>query len=205
MAFLGRERELAQLAEAVRRVAEGRLGRVVLTGPAGIGCTRLLDELSTRVSSVPGVFACRGRAYEPAMGRPYQAVGDALACSFAQLSDERVADVVADVGSDLCALVPGLADRLDALGIEHEPPELSAPDQLGRRVLESVLGALERLAAGGVMLLMLEDIHFADPATRRIIEALQDVGRSLPVCLVITYQYNEVHRRHPMQGSETVP
>ena len=59
MAFLGRERELAQLAEAVRRVAEGRLGSVVVTGPAGIGCTRLLDELSNRVSSVPGVLACR--------------------------------------------------------------------------------------------------------------------------------------------------
>ena len=200
MAFLGRERELAELAEAVRRVAEGRLGRVVLTGPAGIGCTRLLDELSTRVSSVPGVLACRGRAYEPAMGMPYQALGDALAASFRQVPDERVAEVVADVGADLCALVPGLADRLDQLGIKHAPPRLSAPDQLGRRVLESILGALERMADGGVMLLTLEDVHFADPATRRFVEALQDVGRSLPICLVITYQPDEVHRRHPMQA-----
>ena len=200
MAFLGRERELAQLAEAVRRVAEGRLGRVVLTGPAGIGCTRLLDELSTRVSSVPGVLACRGRAYEPGMGIPYQAVGGALACSFGQLSDERLVEVVANVGDDLCALVPGLAERLDELGIDHAPPELSAPEQLGRRVLESILGTLERLAAGGVMLLILEDVHFADPATRHIIEALQDVGRALPICLVITYQPDEVHRRHPMQA-----
>ena len=106
MAFLGRERELAQLAEAVRRVAEGRLGRVVLTGPAGIGCTRLLDELSTRVSSVPGVLACRGRAYEPGMGIPYQAVGGALACSFGRLSDERLVEVVANVGDDLCGCAP---------------------------------------------------------------------------------------------------
>ncbi len=198
MAFLGRERELAELAEAVRRVAEGRLGRVVLTGPAGIGCTRLLDELSERVSSVPGVLACRGRAYAPAVGMAYQAVGDALARSFVQLPDERVADVVADVGDDLCALVPGLESRLDGLGVEHGPPVLSAPDQLGRRVLESILGTLERLADGGVMLLMLEDVHHADPATRKLIEALQGVGRSLPVCLVITYQADEVHRRHPM-------
>ena len=198
MAFLGRERELAQLAEAVRRVAEGRLGRVVLTGPAGIGCTRLLDELAIRVSSVPGVLACRGRAYEPAAGKPYQAVGDALACSFARLPDERMAAVVAHAGHDLCALVPGLQARLDALGIDHSPPPLSAPEQLGRRVLESVLGTLERLAADGVLLLVLENLHHADPATRKLIEALQDVGRSLPVCLVLTYQPAEVHRRHPM-------
>ncbi len=200
MAFLGRERELAQLAEAVRRVAEGRLGRVVLTGPAGIGCTRLLDELSTRVSSVPGVLACRGRAYEPGAGMPYQAVGDALASAFRKVPDERVPEIVSRVGADLAALVPGLAERLDDLAVDRTPPQLEAPELLGRRVIESILGTLERLSAGGVVLLMLEDVHFADPATRKLIEALQDVGRSLPVCLVITYQAEEVHRRHPMQA-----
>jgi DNA-binding CsgD family transcriptional regulator len=200
MAFLGRERELAQLAEAVRWVAEGRLGSVVVTGPAGIGCTRLLDELSNRVSSVPGVLACRGRAYAPAQGMPYQAVGDALACALAGVPDERLGKVVGDVGADLCALVPGLHERLEALGIDHPAPTLVAPDLLGRRVLESLLGVLGRLAGDGVMLLMLEDVHFADPASRRLIAALQDVGRSLPICLIITYQADEVHRRHPMQA-----
>ncbi len=199
MAFLGREHELAQLAEAVRRVAEGRLGRVVLTGPAGIGCTRLLDELSARVSGVPGVLACRGRAYEPALGVPYAAVGDALAPAFGQLPDERLVEVLGRAAADLCVLVPGLAERLDRLGIDREPPALEAPDLIGRRVLESLLGVLERIAGGGVLLLMLEDIHHADPATRKLIEALQHVGRTLPLCLVVTYQPEEVHRRHPMQ------
>jgi len=199
MAFLGRERELAQLAEAVRRVAEGRLGRVVLTGPAGIGCTRLLDELSTRVSSVPGVLACRGRAYEPAQDKPYQAVGEALAGAFEQVSDDDLAHVVGRAGHDLGNLVPELDQRLDRLGIPRQAPSLIAPEQLGRRVLESVLGTLERLASDGVLLLMLEDVHFADPASRALIEALHRVGRALPVCLVITYQPDEVHRRHPMR------
>jgi len=200
MAFLGRERELALLAEAVRRVAEGRLGRVVLTGPAGIGCTRLLDELSKRVSTVPGVVACRGRSFEPAVGVPYQAVSDALAAAFANLSDERLRAVVGNAGHDLSVLVPGLAARLDALGIDRSAPRLIAPDQLGRRVVESVLGAFERLADGGVLLVVLEDIHFADPATRGLIDALQGVGRGLPVCLIVSYQQDELHRRHPVQS-----
>jgi DNA-binding CsgD family transcriptional regulator/tetratricopeptide (TPR) repeat protein len=199
MAFLGRERELAQLAEAVRRVAEGRPGRVVLTGPAGIGCTRLLDELSARVSSVPGVVACRGRAFEPAIGVPYQAVGDALAQALSDVPDEDLARVVGNGGHDLCVLVPGLAPRLDVLRIHRAAPRLIAPDQLGRRVVETILGAFERLAGGGVLLLVLEDIHFADPATRGLIDALQGVGRALPVCLVVSYQPDELHRRHPTQ------
>jgi DNA-binding CsgD family transcriptional regulator len=200
MAFVGRERELAQLAEAVRRVAEGRLGRVVLTGPAGIGCTRLLDELSTRVSSVPGVVACRGRAYEPAMGRPYQALAQALSMAFDELTDERLVEVAANSGHDLASLIPELRERLDALGVERTIPRLIAPEQRGRRVLESILGTLERLAGSGVLLLVLEDVHFADPATRGLIDALQGVGRNLPVCLVLTYQPNELHRRHPVQA-----
>ena len=199
MAFLGRERELAQLAGAVRQVAEGRLGRVVLTGPAGIGCSRLLDELSDRVSSVPGVLVCRGRAYEPAQGKPYHAVAEALEEALAQVPDDELADIIDHVGHDLCVLVPALAPRLDALDIPREAPKLIAPDQLGRRVLETILGTLDRLAGGGVLLLMLEDVHFADPATRGLIEALDDAGRDLPVCLVFSYQPDEVHRRHPMR------
>ncbi len=199
MAFLGRERELAQLAEAVRRVAQGRLGRAVLTGPAGIGCTRLLDELSERVAVVPGVVSARGRAYAPAMGVPYQAVGAALAGTLAALPDDRLQTVVGPVGHDLCLLVPGLAARLDALGIERGAPPLIAPDQVGRRVVESTLGTIERLAAGGLVLLMLEDVHQADPATRGLIRALQTVGRSLPVCLVVSYQPDVLHRRHPVR------
>ncbi len=200
MAFLGRERELALLAEAVRRAAEGRSGRVVVTGSAGIGCTRLLDELSLRVSSVSGVVAARGRAHEPAMRVPYQAVSEALGGALAQLPDDDLPAVIGTAGHDLCVLVLDLASRLDVLGIDRSPPRLTAPDQLGRRVLESILGTFERLAAGGVLLLMLEDIHYADPATRGLVDALQGVGRALPVCLVVSYQPDELHRRHPVQG-----
>jgi DNA-binding CsgD family transcriptional regulator/tetratricopeptide (TPR) repeat protein len=200
MAFLGRERELAQLAEAVREVADGRPGRVVLTGPAGIGCTRLLDELADSMAAVPGVVVCRGRAYEPAVGSPYQAVGDALARAFDRLPDDRLETLVGGVAHDLCVLVGGLAQRLDRLGIDRSAPRLVAPDQLGRRVIESILGVLERLAGGGVTLLILEDVHVADPATRNLIEALWSVGRSLPVCLVVSYQPDVLHRRHPVRA-----
>jgi DNA-binding CsgD family transcriptional regulator/tetratricopeptide (TPR) repeat protein len=197
MALVGRERELALLAEAVHRVAEGRLGRVVLTGSAGIGCTRLLDELVARVSVVPGVTVCRGRAFEPAMGAPYQAVGDALGGALARLDDARLTHVLERAAHDLSLLVPDLSKRLVSLGIDRSPPTLIAPDQVGRRVIESILGALGRLAGGGVTLLIIEDLHIADPATRGLVEALETVGRGVPVCLVVTYQPDELHRRHP--------
>ncbi len=199
MAILGRERELAQLAMAVRRVAEHELGRVVLTGPAGIGCTRVLDELSGRMATVPGVAVCRGRATEAAVGVPYHAVGEALAAGLRQVPDERLAEVVGPAGHDLCLLVPGLAERLDRLALERRAPSLIAPDQVGRRVMESILGTLDALAGDGVALLILEDLHVADPATRAFVRALQTVGRLLPVCVVLSYQDDVLHRRHPLR------
>lgn len=200
MAFVGREPELAQLVEAVRRVAEGGHGRVALTGAAGIGCSRLLDELSSRVLGIAGVIACRGRAFEPSIGVPYQALGDALGAHVETLSDERLIEVVGAVGHDLCGVVPGLSARLDEVGVDRSEPRLSAPDHRGPRVIESLLGVLDRLADGGVLMLVIEDIHLADPATRGFIDAVMSVGASLPICLIVTYQPDEIHRRHPARA-----
>src|SRR5262245_25573027 len=137
MAFVGRERELAQLAGALQRAAGGRLTSVAVMATAGIGSSSLLDELSRRLAGVPGVVVARGCAIEPATGEAYQAPIDALRAALATIPDERLSDVVGGAGSDLCALAPDLAPRLDSLGIDHTDPDLEAPDQLGSRVAES--------------------------------------------------------------------
>jgi DNA-binding CsgD family transcriptional regulator/tetratricopeptide (TPR) repeat protein len=197
MAFVGRERELARLADALQRAADGRHGRVVLTGPAGIGVTRILDELTQRIAGVPGVVVARGTALDSCAGEAYQALGVALTTALATLDDARVREVIGRAGHDLGLVLREGATRLDALAIDRSPPALSAPDQVGSRVQEAVLGALERLAGDGIVLLALEDLHRADPATRGFIRSLLRIGRPLPVCLVLTYQPDELHRRHP--------
>ncbi len=52
--------------------------------------------------------------------------------------------------------------------------------------MESLIGLIERLAATGVVLLILEDLHWADPATRAFVAAMLRVRRQLPLCLVLT-------------------
>ncbi len=197
MAFTGREQELARLAGAIERAADGRPGRVVLTGPAGIGVSRLLDELALRIERVPGVVLARGTALAPASLEPWQAVADALGGALAALPDAALPAVVGDGGDDLARLLPALGPRLDRLAIPRDPPALDAPDQVGARVSEAVLGALERLAGPGVVLLVLEDLHHADPATRAFIRTLLRIERPLPICLVLAWQPDEIGRRHP--------
>ena len=62
MAFVGRERELAQLAGALQRGAEGKTSRVAVSGSAGVGVSRLLDELISRMAGLPGLVVARGVA-----------------------------------------------------------------------------------------------------------------------------------------------
>lgn len=200
MAFIGRERELAHLATALERAAAGEMTRVALVGPGGIGVSSLLTELEGRLADLPGVVVARGAAYESCAGVPYQALASALEPAVQRLADEELACVVGPAGNDLALLLPDLANRLDALGLLPIDPLLSAPDQRAARLREAVLGVLERLADGGVLLLALEDLHAADPGTRGFVEAVLRTSRRLPVCLVATYQPEEIHRRHPSRS-----
>lgn len=197
MAFVGRERELAQLAGALQRGADGKTSRVAVSGPAGVGVTRLLDELTRRMAGLSGLVVARGVASEPTRGVPYGPVSDALAAALQATPDDRLAFVVGDAGHDLATLLSGLAPRLDRLDITRREPQLRAHDQLASRLTESILGAIERLAPDGVVLLALEDLQWADPATRAFVLSLLRVSRPMPLCLVASYQPEALHRRHP--------
>ena len=197
MVFVGRERELARLAAALQRAVAGRPSRVVLTGTAGAGITHLLDELTARVEALPEVVIVRGASVEAAVGEPYQPLVEGLEATLAGLSDARLRSVIGRSAHDLGGLMPAVGERLDDMGIDRSPPRLVAPDQLGSRVLESLMGLIERLAATGVVLLILEDLHWADPATRAFVGAMLRVRRQLPLCLVLTYRPEDLSRRHP--------
>lgn len=197
MAFIGRERELASLAAALQRAAEGEPTRVTLSGPVGIGVSRLLDELAERLADVPEVVLCRGRCYAPLEGTPYGALAAALGTALARLPDDRLAAVAGPGAYDLAALIPSVSQRLAALDLSPEVPPLEAPDQRGARVQESLLGVLERLAGDGAVCLVLEDLEHADPGTRDFVSALLRFSRRLPLALIVSYHPDELHRAHP--------
>ncbi|HUG49181.1 MAG TPA: LuxR C-terminal-related transcriptional regulator [Candidatus Limnocylindria bacterium] len=196
MELIGRERELAALAAALQRASDGQPSRLVMAGPMGMGVSRLLDELCTRLADVESVVLCRGRAAAPRSGLAYSSIAHALAGPLAALPDERLAQIAGQTGHDLASLMPALAPRLAELDVGLEPPPLEAPDQRGARVQESLLGVLERLAGDGVVCLMLEDLEEADPGTREFVEALLRVSRRLPLALVLSYHPDELQRSH---------
>ena len=200
MAFVGRDRELGRLAAGLERAADHRPGRIALTGPAGIGISRLLSELETRLAGLPNVVVLRGGAHEPLGGVPYAPLAQALRPVLTTLPDDRLAAAIGTAGTEIAALLPGLAGRLADLGLLSPEILRSAPDQQASRMAEAVLGTFERMAGDGVVLLALEDLQWADPATRRFVETILRLGRGLALCTVLAYRPDELHRRHPMRA-----
>ena len=67
------------------------------------------------------------------------------------------------------------------------------------RLFESLLGLLADLGRDAPLVLVLEDLHWADPSTRDFLVFLVRSARTEPLCLVATYRSDELHRRHPLR------
>jgi DNA-binding CsgD family transcriptional regulator/tetratricopeptide (TPR) repeat protein len=202
MAFVGRERELSILGAALDRAARGEPAHVAVSGPLGAGITALFDELVRRLDGASGVTLLRGRCYEPCSGVPYGAVADALAPALSRLSDERLVDVLGPAAFDVAQVISGVGERLIELGMPPQPPTLSAAHQQGTRVREALLGVVDRLAAKGLVCLMIEDLEHADPATREFIAALVRFSGRLRLALVLGLHPDNIPRGDPAHRLE---
>ncbi len=92
--------------------------------------------------------------------------------------------------AELAALVPGLTLGLGGVG----------PTAAPGRVLEAVLTFFEQLADDAPVVLVLEDVHWADGSTRDLLALLVRMLSSERVLIVATYRTDELHRRHPLRA-----
>ncbi|HLR85358.1 MAG TPA: LuxR C-terminal-related transcriptional regulator, partial [Nocardioidaceae bacterium] len=102
-------------------------------------------------------------------------------------------------------LVTGLADDLPAVRRLLPHQRVMAGDQEGVSALErselfeAVYRALERLASDQPVLMVVEDVHWADPSTRELLTFLFTRTFSVPVAIVASYRSDDLHRRHPLR------
>ena len=190
--LVGRDDELDQLAGLVGIGATAVSCAVLLAGDAGVGKTRLLSELRDRADR-SGWRTLVGHCLDFGdSALPYLPFTEILG-RLAQASP----DFVADVGAAHPAvrhLLPG--QRLLSL------PEGAAPETMERsEIFEAVHLVLERLAEDGPLLVLVEDLHWADQSTRDLLSFLFMRGFTGPVAVVASYRSDDLHRRHPLRGA----
>jgi DNA-binding CsgD family transcriptional regulator len=188
--LVGREAELGRLLALLRDATAGRPVVALVSGDAGVGKTRLVTELSARARG-DGFTVLTGRCAELADTVPYLPLADAL----------RDAAAAAPAGGpllDALAARPVLSRLLPDLG-GSQPADGDTPGLAQQQLFGAVLGMLSDLAEASPVLLVLEDLHWADRSTRDLITFLSRVLHRERLAIVATYRTDDMHRRHPLR------
>ena len=158
-ALIGRERELARLQHALDEADRGEGPVLAILGEAGIGKSRLLDELAAAARS-RGAGVGVGRSYATEQILPLAPWAEALR----QAGIPEDAEVLAALGPVWRA---ELARLLPELTVAEAPAAADAPDPL--RLFEAITRLLAELGARRLVCVLLEDLHWADEMTVRLV------------------------------------
>jgi predicted ATPase len=182
--LVGRDAEIARLRAALERTAAGEPATVLVAGEAGIGKTRLVTE-AVGHATVLGAVVLSGGCLDVGDGvLAYAPVVEALRPLASLLAPAELERVLDGAGEELARLVPELGPRgVAGPGGPLEPS----------RLFELLLGMLHRIAERIPVLLVAEDLHWADQSTRDLLGFLVRNLRA-GVALVLTCRSDEPGR-----------
>jgi DNA-binding SARP family transcriptional activator len=172
MALVGRAGELARLGDALERALGGSGQLVAVLGEAGIGKSRLVAEFAADAAG-RGAAVVMGRSYESEQILPFGPWVDALRAAGVAADDDLLHQLGPALSGDLARVLPELATR-------GGTAETGQPDY--RPLFESVARTLGHLAARHPLVLILEDLHWADEMSARLVAF---VGRRLDAWRVL--------------------
>jgi len=190
--LIGRAAELQRLQAVLGRAEQGRPQLVLLAGEAGVGKTRLLLEFADQAHRC-GVRVLTGGCVELGdIGLAYLPVVDALRGLADDPADAELLPEIAATAPGLSRLLPGMTGP--------GPTGALASDGLDQfQVFDAVRALLARHSQRSPVVLVLEDMHWADRASRDLLAFLARTLRSGRVTLVASYRSDELHRRHPLR------
>jgi ATP/maltotriose-dependent transcriptional regulator MalT len=189
--LVGRAGQLAVLDAALAAASDGRPSTIIIGGEAGVGKTRLVSEF-TKVARSNETRVLTGGCLElGADGLPF--------APFTSVLRELVRELGA---AGVAELLPGGGTR----ELARLLPEFGAPagpqdgGEARARLFEQILFLLERLTEASPVLLVIEDMHWADQSTRDLLAFLVRNQSSLDRALiVVTYRSDDLHRTHPLR------
>ncbi|MEU5944555.1 AAA family ATPase [Micromonospora sp. NPDC047465] len=190
--LVGRQSELAALRDALARARAGEPTTVLVGGEAGVGKTRLAEEFG-RSATDAGARLLVGQCLELGeAGLPFAPFAAALRAVL-----RRDGPGVFDgYEAEFARLLPELARGPVGVAAPAPAPVSDAPRGY---LFDLVAELFERLAAGQPLVLVIEDLHWADRSTRDLIAFLVRAARTARLLLVCTYRTDELHRGHPLR------
>jgi DNA-binding winged helix-turn-helix (wHTH) protein len=195
--FVGRAAELRQLAEHFARSCAGERQVLFVTGPAGVGKTTLLDaslDSPAVHAGTPTVWIGRGRCVEQHGPRePYMPVLSALAHLARRRDAAGLLGLLRRTAPTWLAQMPWL------LGDDEDALRASLQAARAERMLREFAALTEALTADVTLVLVLEDLHWSDPATVDLLSLLGQRREPARLLVVGTYRPAELAvQEHPL-------
>jgi tetratricopeptide (TPR) repeat protein/class 3 adenylate cyclase/tRNA A-37 threonylcarbamoyl transferase component Bud32 len=185
--FTGRGAELAMLEKIVSESQAGRGRIAVVVGDAGIGKSRIVHELRERVRT-SGVRVLNGRCKSYGGVSPYLPIVEILGDALGARRGDDPAPVVARVREIDPGLEPFIPFYLHLLSVPSEEfpvPRHLQGEHLHAAMLDAVAALLTAAAQDASLLLLLEDWHWADEASREVLHRIAEVVDSHPLAVVV--------------------
>lgn len=179
--YVGREAELERLARRLERAADGAGGLLVLRGPAGMGTTRTAHEAAARADRL-GMVTLWGSTPEGLAGRPFGPIAEALEEFGTSIPASLLRAQLGAGAPALSRMCPRLRDVLP--DIAPAAPLEAADERL--RLYDAVVGWLRRASAEGPILLVLDDIQWADADTSALLGHVASAAPTMRLLVLAT-------------------
>jgi class 3 adenylate cyclase/tetratricopeptide (TPR) repeat protein len=190
--YVGRAAERARLTELWGEACEGSLRLALISGEAGVGKTRLATHLALHARG-EGATVLYGRCDED-LGVPYQPWAQALGHLVKEAPRPVLDAHVERHGGDLARLIPALGDRVSEL----PSPRQSDPETERYLLYAAAAGLLEGAGEQEPVVLILDDLQWADGPTLSLLRHVITAGASMRVMVVGTYRDSDLSREHPL-------
>lgn len=191
--FVGRERETEDLRSSLEAILSGRGRAVMVSGEMGIGKTRLAAELGT-YASLRGAKVLWGRCYE-GEGAPSYWPWVQVVRSY--VHDRDPGELSSEMGSgaaDIAQVVSEVRDRLPGL----PQPASADPEQARFRLFDAITAFLKNAASTSPLVLILDDLHWADRASLLLLQFLAAQLRGSRILVLGTYRDADIDEVHPL-------
>jgi eukaryotic-like serine/threonine-protein kinase len=195
--FVGRESELKQLQGAYDGAASGQGGLLMVIGEPGIGKTALCEQLAT-YAAVRGGKTLVGHCYEEgSLSLPYLPFVEAMRTYVLERDPDALRHDLGSGAQEVARIVSEVRERV---GIA---PSSAAgdPEEDRWRLMQAVGGFLKNASAVQPLVIVLEDLHWADRGTPDLLVSLARQLAGTRLLLVGSYRDVEVDRSHPLSGA----
>ena len=194
--LVGRAREVLQLHERWDLAMQGHGQLVLISGEPGVGKTRLAHDLVMHARD-KGATILKGGSYEYEASTAYLPFVEALRDWVRACDGESLRAALGSTASEIAKLAPEIETKLPAM----QPNPALPPSEERSRLFDNVARLLQRLSAAHGLLLVIDDLHWADQGTLSLLHYLLRHLRNERFLVLAAYRDVELDRAHPLAAS----